>query len=286
MAKDVDTSLYPYTTGAAALLAAEHSAQHALKLYGGWFCPFVQRAWIVLCEKNIDHQYVEINPYKKDPEFLALNPRGLVPTLEVPVGKDGEELRPLYESIVICEYLDEAHADEATNGPALLPADPYQRARCRMWIDHINSKIVPGFYKLLQHTPEKEYTIHEARANLHQHIKTFARELINPGSEDGPWFLGRKFSMVDVSLAPWAMRLWLIDHYKTGGLGIPLEGQGGEDESVWLQWRRWMGAISERRSVRNTLSEGESYITVYKRYAEDTTQSQVGQATRKGQRLP
>jgi glutathione S-transferase len=57
---------------------------HPLKLYGAWFCPFVQRAWIVLHEKDIPYQYVEINPYHKAPELLALNPRGLVPTLAVP----------------------------------------------------------------------------------------------------------------------------------------------------------------------------------------------------------
>jgi glutathione S-transferase len=277
----VDTSTYPHTTGAAARIAAEHSAEHPLKLYGAWFCPFVQRAWIVLCEKNIKYQYIEINPYKKDPEFLALNPRGLVPTLCVPADANGKVLKPLYESLVICEYLEEAHADEGINGPALLPKDAYQRARCRLWIDYIASRIIPSFYKFLQHTPEKQYSVEEVRREFHRHVKTFAHE-IDP---DGPWFLGSEFSMVDACLAPWAMRLWLIDYYKPGGLGI-LDESSPDDDEVWRRWRRWLAAVSERPSVTDTLSEKDRYIAVYRRYAEDTTGSLVGQATRKGQRLP
>ncbi|KAI1505798.1 putative glutathione-S-transferase theta, GST [Biscogniauxia marginata] len=279
----VDTSLEGKPTGAAAAFAAAHQDEHLLKLYGGWFCPFVQRSWIVLHEKKIPHQYVEINPYRKAPEFLALNPRGLVPTLAVPVGGEGKSQKPLYESTIVCEYLDEEFSgDEGKYGPDLLPKSVYERARCRLWIDHISNKIVPGFYRFLQHTPEKEYSIEEARDNFFSHIKTLTKEMDN----GGPWFLGQKFSMVDIALAPWAKRLFLIDHYKPGGLGIPVEGQGGEDEALWSRWRKWFDAVANRQSVKDTWSDDEQYIRVYKRYAEDTTQSEVAKATRKGQKLP
>ncbi|KAI2465185.1 putative glutathione-S-transferase theta, GST [Annulohypoxylon bovei var. microspora] len=292
----VDTTELPaHTTGAAAQLASAHSSEHPLKLYGGWFCPFVQRAWVVLHEKRIPYQYVEINPYAKAPEFLALNPRGLVPTLGVPValsskengeGKEGTKRRPLYESAVICEYLDEAYDDVAEHGPGLLPEDAYERARCRLWSDHVGNKIVPGFYRFIQHTPEKEYSIEEARANFLGHIKTLVREMLESGDGDGPWFLGDRFTLVDVMLAPWAKRLFLIDHYKPGGLGIPAEGQAGGDEEIWARWRMWFDAITARQSVQDTWSDDEQYIAAYRRYAEDTTQSEVAKATRKGERLP
>ncbi|KAL1870012.1 hypothetical protein VTK73DRAFT_2821 [Phialemonium thermophilum] len=312
----VDTSIYPHATGAAARLAEEHKSDHPLRLYGGWFCPFVQRAWIVLVEKGIPHQYVEINPYDKDPSFLALNPRGLVPTLAVPAPphsasqqqpKQGRPLRPLYESTVICEYLEEAYRDR---GPRLLPpfsddeygdldpataaaATAYERARCRLWIDHVGTRIVPAFYRLLQHTPDTTtYTIDEARAQLHAHLKAFAQEMLRLDDErglssTGPWFLGDRFSLVDVVLAPWAKRLFLIDHYKPGGVGIPAVGQRGDnDERVWARWEKWFDAIVERESVRRTWSDDDKYVDVYKRYAENTTQSEVGKATREGGKLP
>lgn len=291
MPASVDTSELPArTTGAAAGLAATHADEHPLKLYGGWFCPFVQRSWIVLHERRIPHQYVEINPYNKDPDFLALNPRGLVPTLAVPGGDSGRKQRPLYESLVICEYLNEAYDDEQDNGPSLLPRDAYERARCRLWIDHIGNKIVPGFYRFIQHTPEKEYSIEQARENFLGHIKTLVKEMLEGDADSnntsGPWFLGDTFSLVDVILAPWAKRLFLIDHYKPGGLGIPAAGEAGDDERVWARWRKWFDAIVARQSVKDTWSDDDQYIAAYRRYAEDTTQSEVAQATRKGEKLP
>ncbi|RYP02231.1 hypothetical protein DL764_005873 [Monosporascus ibericus] len=289
----VDTSLHAKTTGAAAAFAADHASEHPLKLYGGWFCPFVQRAWIVMHEKNISHQYIEINPYKKAPEFLALNPRGLVPTLAVPVAENGRVQKPLYESLVICEFLDEAFRDDVAavdgvqgenHGKSLLPEGPYERARCRLWIDHISNKIIPAFYKFIQHTPDKDYSIEDVRSSFHAQIRPFVKEM-GPANE-GPWFLGQRFSLVDVMLAPWAKRLFLIDYYKPGGVGIPSSGQGGEDEEIWKRWRVWFKAITDRQSVKDTWSDDDMYIAAYKRYAEDTTQSEVGQATRRGEKLP
>lgn len=275
---EIDTSLPPEPSGEAAILAAQHADPHPLKLYGGWFCPFVQRSWIVLEEKKIFYQYIEINPYKKEKAFLAMNPRGLVPTLAVPVGKLGAEQKPLFESTVICEFLEEQYNDERRNGPSLLPKDAYERARARLWIDHISTKIIPAFYKLLQHTEDKAFTLDEAREQLQKHIKAFADEM----DPDGPFFFGQNISLVDISLAPWAKRLWLIDHYKNGGTGIPAEGHDGD----WGRWRKWFKATTERKSVQDTWSADERYTIAYKRYADDTTNSEVGQATRQGARLP
>jgi len=275
---NVDTSLPPETTGAAAQLAALHAEEHPLKLYGGWFCPFVQRAWITLCEKNIPHQYVEINPYKKEAHFLELNPRGLVPTLAVPMDSQGKVQKALFESSIICEYLEDAYSDEEKYSKALLPKDPYQRARARLWMDHISTRIIPGFYKFIQHTPDKSYSIEEVRSEFLKNIKDFSEQM----DPTGPWFLGSEISLVDICLAPWAKRLWLIDYYKPGGLGIP----DAEGEDIWRRWEVWWTAIKERQSVVDTWSADERYILAYKRYAEDKTNSQVGQATRQGQRLP
>lgn len=280
MPNAVDTSLEPHTSGRAAEYAAAHAQDHPLKLYGGWFCPFVQRSWITLHEKKIPHQYIEINPYHKAPEFLALNPRGLVPTLAVPMDPHGKEQKPLYESVVLCEYLDEEYSDQGQYGPRLLPEDVYERARCRLWIDHISSRIVPGFYKVIQHTPDKAYSIEDARRDFLGNIKMLVKEM----DPEGPWFLGQQFSLVDVMLAPWAKRLFLIDHYKPGGVGI--EQEKSKDAETWTRWQTWFDAVGARPSVLDTWSDDQQYIEAYRRYAEDTTGSMVGQATRQGSRLP
>ena len=111
---------------------------------------------MTLEEKEIPYQYIEINPYHKEKSFLQLNPRGLVPTLACPQ-KDGTS-KPLYESNIICEYLD-----EISLAPSLYPTDKYQKARMKIWIDHITSRIIPAFHRFLQHTIDSPYSLNDAR---------------------------------------------------------------------------------------------------------------------------
>jgi glutathione S-transferase len=58
-----DADLFPHATGLAQKTVEEHQAEQPLKLYAGWFCPFVGRAWTVLQEKNIPYQYIEVSDY-------------------------------------------------------------------------------------------------------------------------------------------------------------------------------------------------------------------------------
>lgn len=270
-----DADLHPEATGPAATIVASHQEEQPLKLYSGWFCPFVQRSWITLEEKNIPYQYIEINPYHKEKSFLELNPRGLVPTLGCPQ-KDGPS-KPLYESNIICEYLDET----SDYGPKLFPTDHYEKARMKIWVDYVTSRIIPAFHRYLQHTDEKPYSLGEARTEFLGTLKMWIKE----ADAEGPYFLGKDFTMADICLAPWAVRLWVFDHYK-GGLKIPEEGQGGEDEEAWARWRSWRKAIESRPSVRDTLSERQYYLSIYQKYAEDRAQSELAKATRGGRGVP
>ncbi|KAH6914022.1 glutathione S-transferase [Coprinopsis sp. MPI-PUGE-AT-0042] len=119
--------IHPVATGAASDTVAAHRDPQELVFYAGWFCPFAQRAWIALEEKQIPYQYQETNPYKKDPEFLAINPKGLVPAVTY-------KGRALYESLVLSEFFDDAFP---SSGTKLLPSDPIERAYARIWIDYI-----------------------------------------------------------------------------------------------------------------------------------------------------
>ena len=68
-------------------------AEDKLEFYYAWYCPFAQRVWIALLEKGVKFTSKEIDPYKKTPEFLAINPRGFVPVLL-------HNGRSIYESLV------------------------------------------------------------------------------------------------------------------------------------------------------------------------------------------
>src|SRR5262245_33427459 len=95
-----------------------------LVLYDSPGSPCARRVRIVLLEKGLTWttQLVDLTKMEqKRPEYLALNPNGVVPTLV-----HGE--RVVYESNVITEYLDEVFPE-----PRLYPPDPWERAQAKMW---------------------------------------------------------------------------------------------------------------------------------------------------------
>jgi len=204
----------------------------------------------VLEEKNIPYQYIKVNPYHKPESLLQWKLRGLVPTLEY-------DSKPLYESTVVCEFLEDAYPD---HGLKLLPSDPYTRAQMRIWTDFVSTRIIPAFHRFLQFQPEQSSsTIDKVRSDFLKILRQFGEAM----DEDGPFFLGKKPSLVDFALAPWAVRLWIFNHWK-GGLGMPSPGKSS-DERAWSKWRRWLAAIQDRKSIRETTSDKEHYIPIYER---------------------
>ena len=97
-------------------------------------CPWVQRAAIVLREKNIEFEFRHIDRDNRPDWFLAISPHKKVPVLSI----DGKV--SLFESNAINEYLDE------TIEPRLHPDDPVQRAINRAWTDYLPtfSEMVTG----------------------------------------------------------------------------------------------------------------------------------------------
>ena len=102
-------------------------------LYHGWRSSASRRVRLCLAEKGIAFESRTVDLAKMEhhrPEYLKLNPNGVIPLL---ILDDG---RSLYESGTICEYLDETYPQ-----PPLRPTDPYQRALMRNWIRHVDERI-------------------------------------------------------------------------------------------------------------------------------------------------
>jgi glutathione S-transferase len=177
---------------------------------------------------------------------------------------------------VLVEFLEEAFPKHS---PHLLPEEPYERARTRIWTDFITSRIIPSFHRFLQHQGTEGLS--DKQKDFLGYIKEFTKEM----DKEGPFFNGKEFGSIDIMIAPWAIRLWIFDHFK-GGLGIPEEGKGGEDEDVWQRWRRWLEAVEGRKSVKETISDKEHYLPIYQRYADDKAQSELAKATRAGRGVP
>jgi len=257
-----DENIHPVATGHAADIVAAHQAPQSLEFYSGWFCPFVQRSWIALEEGKLPYQYKEVNPYKKEPSYLAINPKGLVPSLI----DDG---KILYESSIIVEYL----SDQYNLG--LVPKDPYQRAKGKLVIDIVNKKIIPAFFRTLQaQEPDKQES---AKEEFTAALKEFAVKL---PKDDGPFYAGKDFGFVDIELVPWALRFYIIEKHR--GFKLP----GSEEGEVWKRFAEWVDAVGKRESVWKTRSEEQYYQQIYSRYLNNTAMSLAAQATRAGRVIP
>src|SRR3981189_1196899 len=101
-------------------------------LHHGWRSSASRRVRLCLEEKGLQYEghVVDMTAMEHhSPEYLKINPLGVIPTLI----HDGQ---PLHESGTICEYLDETFPD-----PPLRPDTPYARAEMRNWIRHIDGLI-------------------------------------------------------------------------------------------------------------------------------------------------
>ena len=232
----------------------------ATQLFSSWFCPFAQRSWITLLEKGVDFELVEIDPYDKTPQFLAINPRGLVPTLV----HDGKSV---YESLIVNEYIEETWPQS----PKLMPVDPYGRAQARIWIDFISKKIIPNFYQILQMQDKEKQE--EAKGRFLDGLRTFAGAM----SPDGPYFFGKEISLVDIALIPFAIRFDILAYYRN--FSLPTDEKCDRINT-------WMEAWKSRPSVTGTQAARDKLREKYQRYADNTAKTEVADAIRKGTALP
>lgn len=192
-----------------------------LRLISHKLCPYVQRARIVLAEKQVPHEIEFIDLGNKPAWFLEISPLGKVPVLCV----GG---RPLFESSVIAEYLDEISPG------SLHPEDAFEKARNRSWIEYASATLasIAAFYR----APDPE-SFQAATETLRQRFATLEAEL-----GDGPWFNGAQFSIVDAAFGPVFRYFEVIDGLDDFGF---FEGLARIND-----WRR---NLAQRPSVRNAV---------------------------------
>ncbi|WP_455211544.1 glutathione S-transferase family protein [Kaarinaea lacus] len=208
-----------------------------LELISFKICPFVQRAVITLLEKNIDFdiQYIDI---KHPPDwFVEISPFGKVPVLRV----DG---KVLYESAVIVEYLDEI------SPPSLHPSDPFRKAENRAWIEFGSNLNMEQYGMLIA----KDNAAYEEK----YHVVRRDLQRLEQQLQEGPYFNGQQFSLVDAAYAPPLMRFNLIEQY----YDFKLLGN-------CPKLRTWQQALLSRESViQSVVPEFESLFTAAIRDAE------------------
>ncbi|RPD57744.1 glutathione S-transferase C-terminal-like protein [Lentinus tigrinus ALCF2SS1-7] len=248
-----DEQIYPHATGNAAKTVEKHQEPQELVFYAGWFCPYVQRSWITLEEKGIPYQYKEVNPYKKEKHFLDINPKGLVPAIEY-------KGKAMYESLILCEFFEDAFPQYS---PHILPSDPFDRAYVRLWTAHVDKQIVPGFMRtvMAQEADKQQASLEE----FYKAIRTLCEKV------KGPYFFGEEFTLVDIALAPWVLRDYILK-----------ENRGYDRDAVGNGWKEYAAKLETRASVLQTQSDKEHYAEIYARYLRDEAQSEAAKAIRAG----
>lgn len=154
-----------------------------------------------------------------------INPKGLVPVVE-------HHNHALNESTVIGEFFEDAFPSHT---PHLLPSDAHKRAHVRIWIDHISKNVVPAFFRLVAaQEPEKQKAGLE---EVYAALKPLAEQI------KGPYFLGEEFSLLDITIAPFVARDYLIADYR-----------GFERGQVSAKWQEYADHVEKRESVVQTMS--------------------------------
>ena len=239
-----------------------------LKLHHYWSSVCAQKVRIVLAEKALDWQSAHVDLFEFEqlqPDYLQLNPKGVVPTLD----HDGFVLT---ESNVICEYLDETF----TQRP-LTPRDPRQRAIMRRWMVIIEEDLHPAIATASFNTRHrarmlKKHSIDEIRRKLAATTRTeladitiarleagmptkvedeayqrIARILdwMEGGLADGPWLLGDTYSLADIAFVSYVNRIEVLPRPK---LIAP-----GDRPRIARWWTRIQAlpAVQEAMAFRN-----------------------------------
>ena len=200
-----------------------------LELYTHPMSPCAQKVRIVLAEKGLEWEKHHVNLQQKEnlrPEYLKLNPLGVVPTLV----HDG---RPVIESSIICEYLEDTFPD-----PSLRPTDTYQRSRMRYWMKHVDVKLHPSCgtiqwpmvmrealmekseeerNAILEKIPEKPRRERQKRLVKHgldapdvrDAVRIYRKTVLDMEAAlaGRPWVVSDEFSLADVCLAPYFQTL-------------------------------------------------------------------------------
>jgi RNA polymerase-associated protein len=153
-----------------------------ITLYSAARCPYAARARIVLAEKGIDHEIVEIDLSDRPGSLYEKNPTGRVPVIEEDDGS------PLPESAVIMEFIEERYPE-----PALLPADPADRAAVRLLIFR-DGDLTSPYYALRRGEDG-------AREQLDAALARFDALLA-----EQPYLSGAEYGLADIALVPWFLR--------------------------------------------------------------------------------
>ena len=206
-------------------MAVVSNKRSVMSLYSDPQSAYSHRVRMVLAEKNITVEIVDVDPLDLPDEVMDFNPYGTLPTL---VDRDLK----LYESRIIMEYLDERFPH-----PPLLPVDPVSRANSRLFLYRVDQ----DWYSLM------DWILTGSEEEAEQSRKELRESLIAtaPVFDAKPFFMSEELSLVDCAVLP---LLWRLP-----SLGIELPVQA---KAVKAYAKR----MFSRDAFNNSMSEYEEEL--------------------------
>ena len=221
-----------------------------IKIYSAVLCPFAHRVRLTLLEKCVPFESIpqdggyanEIDLQNKPANFHEISPYGKVPVL-----KHGDNR--VWESTIINEYLDETFPE-----PPLLPKEPIDRSRARIWINFADTRLFAASGKLLYgRDPQPTAILNE----LAEHLLFIERQGLAKTSDRQPYWLGAELSLVDLTFYPWFEQINVLEHFRGFQLPPGLE-----------RLNQWQAAVAERESVKSIAHTPEFYLEHYGQLAQ------------------
>lgn len=197
----------------------------AMILYSDGRDHYSQRVRMVLAEKGVAVEILDVDIANKPEDLVDLNPYGSLPTL---IDRD----LVLYQSQVIMEYVEERFPH-----PPLLPVYPVARAQSRLLIYRIQ-KDWCGLVDTLMAGTSRESVLEKARKELRERLISVA-----PIFDEKPYFMSDDFTLVDCCVVP---ILWRLEEL---GIELPLKQTSGI--------QKYMQRNFDRETFQASLSEAE-----------------------------
>lgn len=196
-----------------------------VKLYSDPLCPNSHRTRIVLAEKELPVETIELESNNLPADFLKINPYGKLPTV---IDRD----IVFFESAVVNEYLDERYPH-----PPMKPGSPAERAQMRLAVLQLERELYP-LYAGTQNPRKKREAVSK--------IQTYLESLdVYLGRQE--YFIGEQYTLADVTLMPILWRLESI----------------GVDTAPWANLEAYMDRLFERPAFERALSENEQMLREY-----------------------
>eukprot|EP01018_Ginkgo_biloba_P035552 Gb_12649 [translate_table: standard] len=217
------------------------SNEDRVKVLKTWVSPFAMRVLIALEEKGIEYESQEENLCDKSPLLLQMNPiHKQIPVL-VHNGK------PLAESLIILQYIDEAWPSSEKR---FMPSTPYDRAIARFWAEFMDNKIYAAGKHIIT---TKGQTQEEAKRELIESL-VLIEGALKEFSGGKSYFGGDTFGYLDIALIP--LTAWFHTYESLGKFKLPLE-----EKCPTLS--AWMRVCMRRESVKKLLPEPEKILREY-----------------------